>query len=353
MKRLRPLPFFLLGLALAATSLPCFVAAQQPDSPPPSADRRPDRPVADPENQSRMICAGMGFQNGYLEGWSFGEEDRRVNTRQEITTTEAYRSASRGFLDRWGYRVVYQRSYRRGFERGYEDALAGRDNVVVARFADLEERLRDSRDDGDRERGRGTIQTGPIVVPAGASLMLSLEDYLTTRMNQRGDPFSATVNRDVYVGQVLAIPAGTRISGTVGRVVRPGRVSGKAELSLRFEKILLADGRSFDLLATVSGIGPEQGDVADREGTVQGKSSQGRDAKIVAGGAAGGAVIGAVAGGGKGGLIGATIGGLAGLAGVLSTRGEDIELPKGCPVEITLDQDLRLEAPAPPPLPVR
>jgi hypothetical protein len=44
--------------------------------------------------------------------------------------------------------------------------------------------------------------------------------------------------------------------------------------------------------------------------------------------------------GAKGAAIGGGVGGGAGLAGVLLSRGQDLELPRGSTLEFVLDQDL-------------
>jgi hypothetical protein len=226
--------------------------------------------------------------------------------------------------------------------QGYQDGLTGAQNLVVVRFAQLEDAIREATA-VPMQPTRDVGYTGPVTVPAGTRLLLQLNDYLTTKMNERGDPFSAVVARDLFVGNELAIPEGTVIKGTVGAVQRPGRVSGRAEMNLRFDEVQFKNGQVMKLSATLTGIGQEGGRIADSEGTYEGKGSEGRDAAVVTAGAATGTVVGAIAAGGKGGLIGATIGGLVGLAGVLSTRGEDIELTRGTLLEIMVDQELRIE----------
>lgn len=295
----------------------------------------------DQENQGRLICAGMGFQNGYLDGYEIGQNDRQYRAKTDITAHPLYQKADRGYSEKWVYLVVYQNAYRRGMADGYEDGYGDRPNLVVNRFNQLEDAIRQAN--LPPEQTRRERPTGPVILPAGTRVLMQLNDLLSTKMNQRGDPFSATVVRDVFVGNELAIPEGTIIRGTVGQVTRPGRIKGRAEMNLRFDRIVFKDGNEMALSATLTGIGEDAGRVADREGTYEGKGSEGRDAKIIAAGAGTGTVIGAIAGGGKGGLIGATIGGLVGLAGVLSTRGEDIELVKGTLMEVMLDRDLKVD----------
>lgn len=318
---------------------------QQPAAPVQEQTAPAAAPSADRDQQLRLICAGMGFQNGYLDGFEIGTNDRQYRGQTDIKAHPLYEKGERGYDARWSFLVVYQNAYREGFERGCRDGLAGSENLVVARFAQLENALQaNTAAPAGTETARPAASPAGIVIPAGCRVLLALDGYLTTRMNQRGDPFSAIVQRDVFAGNHLVIPEGTVILGTVGQVDRPGRVSGRAQLSLRFEKIRYANGNELPLSATLTGVGESRGQIADPEGTYEQKGTEGKDATVIAGAAGGGAVIGAIAGGGKGSAIGAAVGGLLGLAGILSTRGEDIELVKGTLLEIMLDRDLPIES---------
>lgn len=299
-------------------------------------------PEAVQRDYGRLISAGMGFQNGYLDGYELGVTDAKFRGRTDIQTSPLYQKADRGYSDKWRYAVVYQRAYREGFARGYSEGYAGRRNILIDRFYELEEDLQESVQHPPGPEPPPPSH-GPVIIPAGTRILLELQEYLSTRSVGRGDPFAAIVVRDVYVGNALAVPETTVVNGRVGRVVRPGRAGARAELNLEFESFKFPSGEEILLAATLSGVGSSEGSVKDVEGTVQGRGTAGRDAATVAGTSAGGAVIGGIAGGGKGAGIGALVGGLIGLAGALSSKGRDIELPKGTFVEITLDEDLKID----------
>jgi type IV secretion system protein VirB10 len=298
--------------------------------------------AADADNQFRLVCAGMGFQNGYLDAYEIGFNDQRYRGRTDFSGHPLYDKADRGYNDSWIYREIYKLAYRKGFAQGYEDGFMKRSNLVVSRFAQLDEMIQQAAVPVQLP-SRSDAPAAPVILPAGARVLLKLDDLLTTRMNQRGDPFTAIVVKDVFVGNALALPEGSAVLGTVGDVVPPGRIKGKAEMTLRFQKIRFKNGNEVPFSGTLTGIGGEQGQIVNEEGTYEGKGSVGRDATVVGATTGGGAVIGVIAGGGKGAAIGAAVGGLIGLAGVLSTRGEDIELTKGTLMEIMLDQDLKLD----------
>src|SRR5262245_20603750 len=67
-------------------------------------------------------------------------------------------------------------------------------------------------------------------VGEGTRITLRLNDYLSTKLSSEGDNFTADVLVAVYQGDKLIIPKGSIVSGRVGRVIRPGRFRGKAEI---------------------------------------------------------------------------------------------------------------------------
>lgn len=101
---------------------------------------------------------------------------------------------------------------------------------------------------------------------------------------------------------------GATVEGTVIDSDPGGKVKGVASLSLKLDRLTLADGRTVDL--DTSRL------------TREAKSTKKKDAVKVGVGAGIGAAIGAIAGGGKGAAIGAGAGGAAGGGYVLATRGE-------------------------------
>jgi hypothetical protein len=128
--------------------------------------------------------------------------------------------------------------------------------------------------------------------------------------------------------------AGATIEGTVSRLVRGGRVSGRSEMLLNFERIRLRDGRTADFNAfieSVRAVGGEEVRV-DNEGGASVQENDSRTSQTTeraAIGAAVGAIIGAISGGGKGAAIGAIIGAGAGAGSVYVQGRDDLELDTG------------------------
>jgi len=181
-------------------------------------------------------------------------------------------------------------------------------------------------------------------VPSGTKIPLTLTQGITSKTAKEGDPVYAQTAFPVTQNNRIVIPAGTYVQGVVRRVVRPGRVKGRAELQMSFTSMIIPNGYTVLIPATVEGVpGSQTMNTTGTEGTIQGDSSKGKDAATIARAAGAGAGIGGIAGSGKGAGIGAASGGALGLATVLLTRGPEIQLDPGASVEMILERELSLE----------
>jgi hypothetical protein len=184
-----------------------------------------------------------------------------------------------------------------------------------------------------------------IVLGEGTRISLQLNDYLSTKLNNEGDTFTATVTAPVYLKDRLIIPKGSIISGTISRVLRPGRFKGKAVMNLLFNSIRLPGAAGpLPIVASLARVDQEGNAGVRGEGTITGEDSKGRDAAKVAVPTLTGAGIGAIVSGGHGAGIGAGIGAAVGLATVLAGRGKDLELKRGSTMDIVLDRPLAVPA---------
>jgi len=167
----------------------------------------------------------------------------------------------------------------------------------------------------------------PVVVPEGTKLTIALETAVSSGTSTAGDPVRAEVAEDVKLGERVVVPAGSEVRGKVVRAVPSGRVKGKGQLVVAFERLVVR-GKTHPIEASRIDI--------------TAGSQHKKDAAIIGGGAAAGAVIGGVAKGGKGAGIGAVLGGVAGTGAVLATRGKEVELAAGTGVTIRLTRKLTL-----------
>lgn len=183
-------------------------------------------------------------------------------------------------------------------------------------------------------------------IPSGTKVPLTLTQGITSKTAKEGDPVYAQTAFPVTQNNRIVIPAGTYVQGVVRRVVRPGRVKGRAEMQMSFTSMIFSNGYTVLIPATVEGVpGSQSVSTKGTEGTIQGDSSKGKDAGTIARSAGAGAGIGAIAGSGKGAGIGAASGSALGLATVLLTRGPEIQLDPGSSVEMILERELTLEGP--------
>ena len=166
-----------------------------------------------------------------------------------------------------------------------------------------------------------------FVIGTNTQFVATLDNNLSTSHSREGDRFTMTVREP-------SIFAGAIIEGTVARLARGGRVSGRSEMLLNFERIRLRDGRTTDFAAVIESVRPLGGEEVrvDNEGGAsvqEGDSRTSRTTERAAIGAAVGAIIGAISGGGKGAAIGAIIGAGAGAGSVYAQGRDDLELNTG------------------------
>ena len=178
--------------------------------------------------------------------------------------------------------------------------------------------------------GYGNTNSDVFVIPNNTTLVAMLNTDLTTANAHEGDRFTMTVRDPAQYD-------GATIEGTVGRVNRSGRISGRSEMALNFETIRLRDGSSYRFAGIIESVRTANGESVrvDNEGAVQENDSRGQTtAQRAAIGTAVGAIIGAIAGGGKGAAIGAIIGAGGGAGSVYVQGADDLELRNGTEVTI-------------------
>lgn len=183
-----------------------------------------------------------------------------------------------------------------------------------------------------------------IILPPGTKIPLALKHAITTKSAHEGDAVYAETTFPVVVNSQIIIPAGSYVQGAISNVKRPGRVKGRAEVLVHFNTLILPNGYTLLLPGAVDNVpGMDNGRMKDKEGTVQGDSTKGKDAARIAETAGTGGLIGAAADGGKGAAVGGAGGGLIGLATVLLSRGPDLRLEAGTTMETVLERPLTVD----------
>jgi hypothetical protein len=165
----------------------------------------------------------------------------------------------------------------------------------------------------------GSVPSQPPAPPrtftlaAGAPITIYTAETLSTKNDQEGERFTASLGRAIVDGDWVIARKGAPVEGVILNSDPGGRVKGRASMTVALRSLTLADGSTINL--------------ATSSYTKVAKGTKKKDAMKIGIGAGIGAAIGAIAGGGKGAAIGAGAGGGAGTGYVLATRGDPAVIP--------------------------
>jgi hypothetical protein len=168
----------------------------------------------------------------------------------------------------------------------------------------------------------------PIVVDAGTAISVTVDQSVSSKTNNPGDHFDASLAAPVMVGEKQVIPSGAKARGTVTVAKSAGKFKGNAELGVTLASVTV-NGETYPVKTTSV--------------TEAGKGRGKRTAIGAGGGAAVGAIIGAIAGGGKGAAIGAGAGAGAGTAGAAFTGNRDITIAPETKLTFKLKEPLEIK----------
>jgi hypothetical protein len=167
-----------------------------------------------------------------------------------------------------------------------------------------------------------------ITLPAGTMIPVRITEWLSSDKNQSGDRFSASLEQPLVANGWVVAVRGQIVTGRVSVAKKAGRVSGVSQLGVELSDLTLVDGQVLpvktQLLQTSAG------------------TSNGRDAAGIATTTGVGAAIGAAAEGGEGAAIGAGAGAVAGIIGVLTTRGKPTVIPPEAMLTFRLEVPLSI-----------
>ena len=165
-----------------------------------------------------------------------------------------------------------------------------------------------------------------LVVSSASVMGLQIQTPVSSERARIEDRVEARVTRDVAVEGRTAIPAGTRVLGSVTLVERGGKVKERAQLGVRFHTLVFADGTEL----------PIRTEAILREG----ESPTGDSTRKIGGAAVGGAILGAIIGGKKGAIVGGATGAAGGTAVVMAGDRNAATLPAGAVVTVRLSAPL-------------
>ena len=177
-------------------------------------------------------------------------------------------------------------------------------------------------------------------VPEGTVIPLELKNTVNSHTAYDGQAVYCETIFPIALGDHILIPAHSYVRGEVTHVTRPGRVSGKAQLGLRFETIILPSGVTRPIAASLSSIGGARLEDAKKAKDAEAAASNNGGQTLTAQ-SAGDAVVDASGLGGGNPVIDASEG-VGGLIVMLATRGRTIILRPGTSMEITLREAVDL-----------
>ena len=178
--------------------------------------------------------------------------------------------------------------------------------------------------DRDGRMGNSQSTASSRSIPSGSELDVRLVTALTSDTAKVEDAVEATTMVDLYRGDELIVPSGSRITGYISSVNRASRTDRKGSLTVEFTR-LTVNGRTREVRAHVT-------QALESEGL---KGEVGR----IGAGAGVGAILGGIFGGVKGAIAGVLIGG----GGVIAaTEGKDVHLPEGTVLRIRFEDTVPL-----------
>lgn len=167
-----------------------------------------------------------------------------------------------------------------------------------------------------------------ITIPSDTVIGVQVDTAVTSERARVEDRVEGRVTRDLAVGGRVAIPAGTKMIGSVTLVERGGKFKERARVAVRFHTAQLPDGSRIALQTTAI---MREGDSPSRE-----------TAAKVGGSAVGGAILGAILGGAKGAVIGGSAGAAGGTAVVMAGDRNAATLPAGTTATVRLMEDVKV-----------
>ena len=165
---------------------------------------------------------------------------------------------------------------------------------------------------------RSGLEHGTI--PAGTRVVGALSRTVSTETSEAGTRVTLTTTAPIQLAEGEALPEGATLHGEVTHSKGGGRIAGAPELTLRFTQ-LTVDGREYPVTAEPF--------------RVKGKSDALESAAEIGGGAVVGGVVGAIAGKTVEGVV---IGAVLGTGVAVATKGNQIVLPVGQKLRVTITQ---------------
>jgi hypothetical protein len=191
--------------------------------------------------------------------------------------------------------------------------------------------------------GRGVSQTAAdtargasgLTLEIGTRIKATTDRSISSRSNQAGDSFTASISRDVKDGRGrVVIPTGSTLNMTIAELQSATDRSKVGSITVLVNSVTIGEqtypvtGGITSMVHTLKGRGVGEAEVA--------KTAAG----VVIGGIAGRIIGGST----KGTMIGAVVGGAAGAAVAVETANRDVMVSAGTPMVVTLSGPVSIAA---------
>lgn len=313
------------------------------------------------------IALQRGYRTGYSDGYMAGYRDTIDNQARDFKRHNEYAKADRAFNKEYGPVEDYRDGYQQGFESGYSTGFEKR-SFESTLPAEIHRRGATAVTTPPTETSKPTTvgptaaTTNPettavtqrtetrvtatysgdpnaiIIIPRDTELLLELQQPLSTETNREGDKFFAKI---VSPSEI----AGAVVEGRVSKIVKPGRIKRRSQMTLSFDRVVISDQRWSNFAATLIEVMPVKGDnikTVDNEGTAIGKSSLKGDGIKIGASTGAGLVTGAIIGGPVGAGVGAAVGAAFGVGAVVIERGKQIKLNENQQIRIKTSYETQI-----------
>jgi len=168
-----------------------------------------------------------------------------------------------------------------------------------------------------------------VTLQTATPVEVEFTDPLSSETNVAGDGVRATVVRDVFADGLVAIPAGSKVLGTVVSSETSKKIGGQARMTLSFDRMDLPSGEIVTIQSFLD---------------LTGKNQNKKDAATIGGSAAGGAILGRVLSKkkSKGTAIGAILGAAVGAAVASENKSDPVVVEPGMLAEVTLESPVQV-----------
>lgn len=289
------------------------------------------------------IAIQRGYRTGYSDGYMAGYRDDIENSTRSVQKHREYTKADRAYTKEFGTLEDYRDGYQQGFESGYSTGF-DKKSFSATLPTDLKRRgattpntnpaptiKQPTTTPKNQEPTYSQVSGEPIIlIPQDTELVVELLSDLNTEQNKEGDKFQARIITPSEIN-------GSIVEGRITKILKPGRVKRRSEMTLSFDIIRLTESRWSNFGAILTEITTVKGDnvkKVDVEGTVEGSSSLKGDAVKVGAAAGTGALVGVMVGGPVGAAVGASVGAAFGVGAVIVERGKHVKLTKGQQMKI-------------------